>query len=191
MNSLNNYIIISLVILGLSISVYARDGKKVCVDESISCLENIDIELKNGSIILTCTDDEDNYVEITEDYDLIINDRLIKTNNKQRKLLADYHDQLTQIVDYAKDLGKEGAKIGLRGAKIGLKAIAGIFKLLRSDYDSDDLEAELEREAEKLELEAEKLEEAAEDLEYLAEEFEESHSQLKEEIPELDKLEWF
>ena len=57
----------------------------------------------------------------------------------------------------AKMLGIEGAKIGAGGVKLGFTAIAKVVKLLSDEYDTDDLEEDLEREAEKLEKKAERL----------------------------------
>ena len=54
-------------------------------------------------------------------------------------------------------IGIEGGKIGLAGAGLGLKAVAGVFKLLTPGYDEDDLERDMEHEAEKLEKKAEKI----------------------------------
>jgi hypothetical protein len=166
-----------------------RDNKKSYKHSSI--LKNVDIDIEDGSIVITSNDYEDETVKITEDYELYVNGKLIKTNEEQQELVAKYYDLFQEIIQSAKKIGYEGAKLGVEGAKIGAQAVSGIFKLLLSDYDSEDFEKDIERKAEKLEAKADKLEEKAEVLEDMADEFEEIHEKLKDQIPELNKLEWF
>lgn len=152
------------------------------------CIEDADIDIENETITIH---DEDYTVKINSKYELYVNDEYIETNAEQQKLVEEYHDTIFEIIDRAKEIGKQGAKLGIDGAKIGLKAIVGVFKLMRDDYDSEDLEEELEMKAEELEEKAEELEKEAEDLEYLADNLEELHADLKDEIPELEEIESF
>ena len=95
------------------------------------------------------------------------------------------------IHDYAHEIGWEGLRIGAAGLKIAMKAIGGVFKLVFTSYDSDDLERDLEREAAKLEARAEQLEEEAEVLEDMANALERQAEKLARDIPELGDLGWF
>jgi len=86
---------------------------------------------------------------------------------------------------------KGNRKQAVRGAKPGLEAIACVFKLLRSDYDSDDLEREIEAEADKPEAKAEKLEIKPEKIEEMAENLEDLHEDLIDKIQGLAELDWY
>ena len=183
-----------LVITTVISSVYAADRKqrKLSLFRSrIDCLDNVDISIDDGSVIIFPEDDDEEYVEITEDYELYINDRRIKMSTKERELLADYHHQVYEIVEEAKRIGWKGAQVGVSGAKLGVKAVVGVFKLILPGYGSDDLERDLEREAAKIEAKAERLEEEAEEIEELADELEDMHYELKRQIHELERLGWF
>ena len=82
-------------------------------------------------------------------------------------------------------------KIGAAGARLGIEAIASVFKLLRWDYDSDDLEREIERKAEKIEARAERLEARAEKIEQMACELERIEEKLERQIPEMRERDSF
>ena len=150
------------------------------------------IDMKHGSVII-----EHEYrreistVEITEDFELFIDDELIKTDDAQNKLLEEYHVQLIEIHDQAKRIGWEGAKIGAQGAKIGLLAGIGVLKMLFTDYSEDDLEYDVEFAAEKLEERAERLEDKAEGIERMVDDLDDITDDLRDSIPELSELDWF
>ena len=191
---MRKHLIIALALLVAVSSLYGMERKRRSKNffmGKIGCLDNVDISIDDGSVILYPDDDDDEYVEITETHRLYINGHRIRTNTKQEALLAEYHEQVYFIVDEAKEIGWEGAKVGVQGAVIGLKAVVGVFKLISPRYDADDLERDLEREAEKIEVKAERLEEEAEDIEELADELEDMHYNLKRNIPELRRLGWF
>ena len=154
-------------------------------------LEDVDIDIDDGTIILTHNRRPRDKVEITEDYELYVNDRMVATNDEQKELLKDYYDLTMELVEYAKQIGYEGAKIGVSGAAIGLMAVSGVFKALMTDYEFEELEDDLEDEAEELEERAEELEEKAEDLEDIADELADVHDDLRRETPELRDLDWF
>jgi len=173
--------------------VFAEKSEKKCYhsNHQPNCLNEAYIDIENEIIVLTCKYDDEQWVEITPDYKLYVNGHHIHLNRYQRRLVEDYYDNFMDIIEQAKQIGKEGALIGVKGAKIGIIATAGALKMLVSDYDSDDIEEDLEDE--KLELEecAEKLEELAEELEETAEDFEDIHYTMKDEIRDLNKLDWF
>jgi hypothetical protein len=155
------------------------------------CFEQMDVDIDNDIIVLTCKYDDSQWVEITPEYQLYVNGMYIGLTRYERRLIAEYYDSFMDIIDQAKEIGKEGAIIGVKGAKIGVIAAAGALKMILSDYDSDNLEDDLEDQTIILEERAEKLEEMAEDLEESADEFEELHYSLKEKISDLNQLEWF
>ena len=155
--------------------------------------EDISFDLDDGTLIITCEQGrrELSVVEFTEDYELFIDGNEIELNDDQRELVHEFYDQSMDIVDYAKEIGWEGAKIGVEGAKLGAKAIGCLFKLLSPNYDSDDMENEIERAAENIEERAERLEEKAEFIEEMVKDLEDISDDMCDKIPELDRLGWF
>lgn len=152
--------------------------------------DDVDVKIEDGSLLII-NEDEDQTVEITEEYELYIDDRHIETNEEQQELIAVYYNRMINITEFAKMLGIEGAKIGVSGVKLGFTAIAKVVKLLSEDYDEDDLEEDMEREAEKIEKKAELLERKADRIEEMADELEDLHYELRRSIPELRALDWF
>ena len=159
----------------------------------ITCLDDARVSFDHGTIVITSNKNRYNrdIVEITDDYELYVNDRYVETNRQQQELVEEYYDLMMDMVWDAKRIGWEGAKMGIEGAKVGLKAVVNVIRLIDPDYDTDDLEEELEEEAEKLEEQAELLEEEAEELEEIAEDLEDIHRKLRRRIPELRALKWF
>ncbi len=155
------------------------------------CLDEAHIDIENDIIVLTCKYDDEQWVEITPDYNLFINGNRVSLDRYQRRLVADYYDNFMDIIEQAKEIGKEGAIIGVKGAKIGIIAAAGALKMMVSDYDSDDIEEDMEEVKLELEERSEKLEEMADDLEETAEDFEDLHFTMKDEIKDLNDLDWF
>jgi len=155
--------------------------------------EDISFDLDDGTLIITYERDrrDRSIVEFTEDYQLFIDGDEIELNDDQRELVREFYDQSMDIVDYAKEIGWEGAKIGVEGAKLGVRAIGCLFKLLSPNYDSDDMEDEIERAAERIEERAEILEEKAEFIEEMVEDLEDIADDMCDKIPELDRLGWF
>jgi len=153
--------------------------------------DGISYHIDDGTIVITHDGADFCEIEITEECELYIDGDLIKTNAEGKRLLQEYYDQASELTDAAVRIGLEGAKIGADGAILGIQAVASVAKLLRSDYDTDDLEREMEMKSAKIEAKAERLEEKAEAIEDSAEELEELSDQLKDEIPELEELEWF
>ena len=188
MKKITTVLLLGIFLLSLGHTADLKKKKSSIFKSDVYSLQNIDIDIDDGTMVMIYEDYDDLKVEITENYELYIDNNKIKTNSRQKKLIKEYYESFLQIIDDAKKIGLEGAKIGMDGAKIGLKAVAGVFKLLGSDYDSEDLEEELEEEAKKLEKQAEKLELKGELLEELADKFEKLHEEMIEEIPELKRL---
>ena len=180
-----------LMIFTLSLFAEKIETNHKDSDHHFKCLKNLEVDIDDDILILTCQNDDDLWIEITPDGNLYISDHRVYLDRSQQKLVAEYYDQFMDIIEQAKLIGKEGAKIGVKGAKIGILAAGAVLKMLVTDYDSDDLEDEIEEEAEELEARAEDLEELAEELEEEAEDFEELHYTMKKEIKELDELDWF
>lgn len=177
-----------VLLLTLSVSLFAaKDTHK----KRYSLLDNISIDIEDETIILTNRDDDNEYVEITSSYELYVNGLEIDLSRSERRLVAKYYHQFFEIIDYAKEIGHDGAKLGVLGAEIGLKAASKALKAVFSDYEIEDLEEDLEIESEQLEILVEELEERAEELEELADDFEELHYELRNEIDELHNLRWF
>ena len=116
-------------------------------------IDDISIGIDDGTVFLE-HEYEDEWIEITEDYELFVNGDRVKTDEEQQEMVVEFYDGVIEIKDMAIDVGIEGARIGLAGAGIGLKAVGGVFKMIFTDYDEDDLDRDLERAASKLEAKA-------------------------------------
>jgi hypothetical protein len=151
------------------------------------------LDVDDGSVIITHKErgEPRSTVEITEDHELFVDDEQVKLNPEQKILVGQFHDECYEMLDYAKDIGIEGAKIGLEGARLGVEAVACVFKLLSPSYDSDDLEDEMEHKASRIEDRASVLEEKAEVIEDMADDLEDLADDMRDKIPALDDLYWF
>ena len=123
---------------------------------SVRCLnkwhmDGVKYEIDDGSIFISHHGRRHDRVEFTEEGQLYINDDLVKLDSEQQGLVATYYDLTTDIVSRAKNVGQEGARVGIEGAKLALKVVGGVFKMAFTSYDGDDLEQDVEWEAEKLE----------------------------------------
>ena len=187
----------ALLAVGLVNSVYAGRNHdlniSVCGNHVFESDDNTWFDLEDGSVIITHKErgEPRSIVEITDSYELYIDDERINLNPEQQALVKDFHVQSMEIVEFAKVIGLEGAKIGIDGAKLGAKAVGCLFKLLLPGYDTDDYENEIEHEAEKIEVKAEILEEKAEVIEEMANELDDLSRDMRSEIPELHQLSWF
>ncbi len=152
---------------------------------------NYEMEIDDGTIILSPRSRRYSEVKITDDCRLYVNGRKVELDDEQKELVMEFHGLAVQIEEDARKIGKEGAKIGVAGAKLGIDALASVFKLLRSDYDSDDLEREIEHKAAKIEAMAEKLEARAEKIEQMACELEMIEEKMERKILEMRKRESF
>lgn len=189
-----SFILIFSMLLAASTSVYAKeskhDGHNTHFGFDGITIDEINIDFDDDILTVTNTDEKTSFT-IDRKYELYINDEHIKTTPEQRRLTKEMYRSIDLIIEEAKDIGWDGAKIGAEGAKLGLHAIMCVFKLLSPDYDTDDLETEIDRKAKRIEKKAEKIEIRAEHLEDMARELEDISNRMREEIPELKQLSWF
>jgi len=163
-------------------------------DGRLYSFDDVVIRLSDETVLIT-NEYEDGKIKITDEYELYVNRKLIETDREQRKLLEEYYTLAMDIDDYAKELGKEGAKIGAEGLFVGEMAAASALRQIFNNYDNDDdddddLEWRVERAAERLESKAEALEEKAEKIEDMADDLEDLFYDMEESIPAIKKLDW-
>jgi hypothetical protein len=186
-----------LIAIGLASSAFAgnRHDLNISVrgNHVFEYDDNTWFDFDDGSVIITHKErgEPRSEVEITDSYELYIDDERIPLTPEQQDLVREFHTQSLEIVDYAKVIGIEGAKIGLEGAKLGAKAVGCLFKLILPGYDTDDYEAEIEGDAEEIEAKAEILKEKAEVIEEMADELDDLARDMRRDIPEIRELRWF
>jgi len=192
-------IIMLLFITSLFTGIYAVSERSNCSESNFSIssmdlsemnFDDFDLDIDDDEMIITPFRSRGNYLKITDEYELYVNDDLIETTPEQKKFLKKYYKLAVSIQDKAYDIGMKGAKIGVKGAKLGAQAISGVLKMIFTSYDSDDLEDDMERKAEILEEEAEELEEEAEELETKADKLEDYYYKIKRVIPDLKSYRW-
>ena len=165
----------------------------ICAGDSEDNLfrdNDVEVNFDDGSLVFTHEDDDET-VEITDEYELIVNGQAVRLDADERRLVRKYYESFEHIMEEAKEIGIEGAKLGVQGAKLGIAAAVGSLKLLSPNYDEEDFEDELDHKSEKIERVAAKLEERAAKLERRAKTLERLHDQLRSNIDELDELGWF
>lgn len=185
------------VFLALSLAVsftpvLASGRGDICIESDEGDLfrdDNVSMDFDDGSFIFTHEDDEK--VEITKKYDLIVNGDRVRLSARQQRLVEEYYVTFQAVIDEAKEMGLAGAKIGVQGAKLGLTAVLGVLKLLSPEYDQEDLDADLEVHEEKMEHIAAKLEKRGDKLERKVEKLQHKHERLRDGIEKLDELGWF
>lgn len=153
--------------------------------------DRVAISIQHGDVLIYDKDNDDECVEITAENKLYVLDKLVKTNEKQQEMTREYRRMAIAIRREAGRIGMEGAKIGVDGAKIGITAVVGVFKLMLPDYDSDDLDRDMNEASEAIEAKAEGIEKKAEALEETARNLERMQKDMKEAIPALRGLGWF
>jgi len=147
---------------------------------------------KHDDIIVESEDDDDDGdVVISAKGELWVNGDKVRVNRRQRELLLEYHDLATSLLDKAEDIGEEGVKIGLKGAELGIRAASGVFRILLPGYTAKDFENDMEKAADKIEKKADKLEAKADALEAMSDTLLDIHHDLRQEIDELQELDWF
>lgn len=174
----------------LTAEVTIRCDKHGSDDNDLFRGDNISTNLDDGKLLFTHEDDDET-VEMNAEGDLEVNGRAVRLDASERDLVKDYYATFDGIVQDAKEIGLAAGKIGVKGAALGLKAVLGSLLLLSPDYDKDDLEEALDDEGDKLDRSAAKLEKRAKRLERKADKIEKIHKQLRDRVPELDKLGWF
>lgn len=150
--------------------------------------DDVEVDIEDGSIMFT---HDEETVEITEKGDLFVNDESVRLSLPQRELVQKYYDTFDAIMEEAKLIAVEGAKIGVKGAGLGLHAAVGALLALGDEDDLEDLEIELERKGDKIERMAAHLEKRANRLEARADRLEELHRELRDKIDTLDDTGWF
>ena len=195
---MKNVVIALMLLIFIASPTIARDHDDDCGGRNISIsslkewhINDIDFEIDDGSIYVSHDDPLFESVEINEEYELFVNDERVELNAEQQELVTAYYELTFAIIGRAKEIGWEGVKIGLSGAKLALKAVGGVVKMFLTSYDEDDLERDMDREADKLEARAERLEKKADQIEEWAEDLEMVAEQMVETIPEIEKLGWF
>jgi hypothetical protein len=187
--------IIALMILLLGFSASFGEGGKrsrtYSLNSDFSYCDNTSIDVEGGTVIITHRGRDKAVVEITDDYELSVNGQEIKLNSDQKELVKEYYNLAVDLNEQATQIGLEGAKIGLEGAKLGTRALKNVLKMFLTDYTSDDLEWEMEKEAAKIEAKADALEERANEIEEKADELEAVAEELEEKIPELENIIWY
>lgn len=158
-------------------------------DDNLFRDDNVDVDIEDG--VITFTHEEDETVEITENGDLSVNGESVRLSLSQRELVQKYYDTFDAIMEEAKLIAAEGAKIGVKGAGLGLHALVGALAALGDEKDLEDLEEELDHRGEKIERMAAHLEKRANRLEAKADRLEELHLELRDRIDALDDTGWF
>jgi len=184
------FLALSLAISFAPLPVSARGD--VCIgtdDGDLFRDDNVSVDIDDGSLVFTHDDDET--VEITEGHDLIVNGDRVRLSPRQQRLVEEYYVSFRAVINEAKAIGLEGAKIGAQGAVLGVAAVVGVLRLLSPDYDENDLEADLEHKGEKIERISAKIEKRADKLERKAKKLEHRHERLRDGVEELDELGWF
>jgi len=185
------WVVLLALILFASLA-YGVDYKKKSSHSLMGrTFDKVEIEVEDGVLIITPRDRDDIIVEITPEHELFINGEAIELNDDQQELVKEYYEGLSEIIDSAMHIGLRGAKIGVKGVMLGMSALVKMVKLLGDDYDSQDLEREIEKESKKLEAKAKRLEAEAEELEVLAERFEKTQKKFAREIKEIRELDIF
>ena len=127
--------LLAMCILGLNLAVADVRFSWDDHDCGITRIRNAEIDIEGKTVIIRERHD-DEYVEITRDYDLYINGRRIRTRGVPARLTREYYEKVMDIRREARRIGLEGAEIGMEGAAMGIKAVAGLFKLLDPDFST-------------------------------------------------------
>jgi hypothetical protein len=193
---MKNALIAVLTLLLVCAPLYAYDDHRTVHRFSDShnyhgcMLDDLDVDIDDGSIIIEERGFGHDEVEITSEHELYVNGKLVKLDKDQQELVGRFYDQTFELIDYATEIGIEGAKIGAQGAAVGIHALTKLFKLLDSDYDTEDYEQEIEAKADELEAKADELDKKADEVEHMADRLEDLFYEMSESIPELRDLNW-
>ncbi len=172
---MKSFIVLVVATFFLSSSLFAADlPKSKCASVY---LDNVSLDIDNGSLVMTSRSDGKYIVRITDKDELYVNGQFVETGAYEKGLLNQFRNDTIHLIESAKEVGYEGAKIGI-------KAVMGLVEVVCTDLQLEEFEVELEKEAERIEIEAEELEVLAEGLEDL-------HYELKLRISELGELDSF
>jgi len=160
-------------------------------DNHNSHLEDVDIDLEDdGTLVLDPYGYRGESLTISENPVLRVNDEKVKLDDSEKMLVADYYENGMKVVLTAEAMGRAGAKMGVRDAALAVNAIAKVAKLLDAGYDSDDLEREVEAEAESMEEAGKELEEQGEILSDRVDDMGRIAKKMRSRIPEVAELDW-
>ena len=110
---------------------------------------DVEVNFDDGSIVFTHEDDDET-VEITDEYELIVNGQAGTSRCRRAEArLRKYYLSFENIMEEAKQIGIEGARLGVQGVKLGIAAAVGKFELLSPTYDEEDFEDELDHKGDK------------------------------------------
>ena len=194
-------VILLLTAMIFGSAVYAGDGRTLNYHmggrwdwESGKDRDVVNLDFRGSKLEVEYIDrdgDRLGVVEISKVYELTIDGERIDLDSSQTALVGEFYETAASLDKSIDELIDDAAGIGLAGGGLALKALGRVLKLVSANYDTDDLERDMERDAAKLEKRAEELEERAEDIEAMAYDLEDLAEELCDEIPELDRLGWF
>ena len=155
----------------------------------LSTLESVDIDIHNQTVVITPADDPGQVVRISASLDLRIDDELVDTKRRQRKLLKEYYSTVLAMHDL-------GARMGVEGAKVGAQARAVAYNALLQVADSFSREPHYYADyrfdtPQSLENMGTALTEMGAEMERLGHKLESAHIRLKRIVPALKRLGWF
>jgi hypothetical protein len=104
-------------------------------------------KLAQGNI--NVSDEHNNKAEITPQGDFLINGKPVTIDAQQRALLLDYRKQVERLAGAGMDIGVAGAQLGVKAAG---EALRGVFS-----GNTEDIEKNVNAEAEKIEIQAKTL----------------------------------
>ncbi len=183
--------VISLAAFVMAFSPALAAGNKCCdvsTWNDICDIGDYDLDIEDEAICLYPDGRHRDEIRITAEHRLYVKGQEVDLDDEQRELIKEIYIMAIDLEGRAKEIALEGAGIGAAGAAMGIQAVAGIFKLASVDYDSEDLEREMEYKAEKLEARAEELEELADKLEDDVQALETRLDRLEGEFPEIGDL---
>jgi len=188
---LKRYTAAAALLAAMALAAPHADAGEICLgDEECRCFRDRDVDFVDGVLVIE-SDSGEWVVKIDEDYGLYVNGAEADLDRGDRSLVRRYHRRMEKVHRMIREIAADGAEIGVEGAKIGLMAIAGLARLVLDDYDSDDLEREIDDDAGDIERLAGRLERKAERLEEEVEELEKLHEKLGRSVRELRELEGF
>lgn len=182
--------VVAVLLLVISAAPVPGAQARLVRSHEYRSLADKDIDFEDDLLVIE-SEEEDWIVEITGGYELYIDGERIRTDREQRALLRRYYRQAEQIEELAHEIARDGASIGVEGAKVGVRAIANVARLLLEEYDTDDLDDDIEVDTKQIERMAKRIERKADRLESMVDDLDSLHRKLRRAVPELDELRGF
>jgi len=180
---------LSILLMAL-ISMAPAQAEK-CREES-NALENIDIDIVHECIVVTDQDnDAGDIVRISRDCALYINGERVRTNRRQTEILHRYYCTACELQHQSYLLGKKAGEVGRRGGRLGVQAVRHLHEFLDSDCSVADLAKDIQQDSAILSEDSQKIAEWGREIDSLVNNLEDTHIELRERIPALEKLYWF